>query len=104
MASLIDTTKPASGNAYTEDVRQNFATAAAEISALQDSVNAPEDTGGVTIGNATIGSIVISVGQGVPGGATPGFDRIGSQYTDTNGTPGSALYLSNGDGTWSVVG
>lgn len=35
MASNIDPTKPSSGNAYTEDVRANFAFAKAEIEALQ---------------------------------------------------------------------
>jgi hypothetical protein len=103
MASLIDTTKPASGNAYTADVRSNFTTAASEISALQDATQGPATTGVMTLGTPP-NAITLSVGQGVPGGATPGFDQIGSQYTDTNGSPGSAVYLSNGDGTWVTMG
>jgi hypothetical protein len=37
MTSAIDPTKPTAGNALTADVRQNFQTAADEISALQNS-------------------------------------------------------------------
>jgi hypothetical protein len=102
MPSAIDITKPGSGAAYTEDVRQNFTTAAGEITVLQEAVAAPTVTGTTTIGTPPA-AMSITVGQGVPGGATPGFDQIGSLYTDANGTPGSVLYISNGDGTWSVV-
>ena len=38
MTSAIDPTKPAEGNAYTADVRDNFAKASSEISALQAQV------------------------------------------------------------------
>lgn len=42
MTSAIDPTKPEEGNAYTADVRSNFARAADEISSLQDRVDALE--------------------------------------------------------------
>src|SRR4051812_3020697 len=103
MPSAIDVTKPQSGEASTEDVRLNFATAANEISALQEALDAPKTLGTTMIG-VPPAVMHISVGQGVPGGATPGFDAVGSLYTDANGTPGSALYTSNGDGTWAVLG
>jgi len=38
MASLIDPSKPAGPVAFTADVRANFATAASEITALQDAI------------------------------------------------------------------
>jgi len=103
MPSMVDVTKPASGEAYTADVRANFSTIAGEISALQESVGAASASGAVNIGTPPI-SMVISVGQGAPGGATPGFDQIGSLYTDSSGTVGAVLYLSGGDGTWTVLG
>lgn len=103
MPSMIDITKPAAGEAYTADVRANFETAAGEISALQDAVGAAQETGAITIGTAPQ-SMVISVGQGAPGGATPGFDQIGSLYVDSMGSVGAVLYMSGGDGTWSVLG
>jgi hypothetical protein len=98
MPSAIDVTKPAEGEAYTADVRANFATAAAEISALQDAV------GSTASGTMVLGTppdaITISVGAGAPGPTTPGFDQPGSQYTNiTDGT----LHLSVGDGTWTAV-
>lgn len=102
MASAIDVTKPQSGEAYTQDVRDNFTAAASEISALQELI------GGLVLGQMTIGtppmSIVISVGVGAPGSATPGFDMQGSQYTDSQGPLGTVLYMSNGDGTWTALG
>ena len=101
MASNIDITKPSQTEAYTQDVRDNFATAAAEIGALQDAVTAPASKGQITLG-APPASIVVSVGAGAPGGATPGFDQNGSIYSDTQGQPGTTLYLSAGDGTWSA--
>jgi hypothetical protein len=102
MPSAIDVTKPQAGEAFTDDVRANFATAAGEITTLQDAVAAPATAGTSSIGS---GAVVAhwTVGQGVPGGATPGFDAIGSLYIDANGTKGSALYLSGGDGTWTVL-
>jgi hypothetical protein len=103
MPSAIDATKPQAGQAFTEDMRANFSTAAGEISALQEAIASAGETGVLTVGSGT-SRMVISVDRGVPGGATPGFDAIGSLYTDSNGTPGSALYISNGDGTWSVIG
>lgn len=103
MPSLIDITKPATGEASTQDVRDNFATAAGEISSLQESVGAAQQTGSLTIGVAPT-SMLISVGEGAPTGATPGFDKIGSLYTDATGTVGTALYVSGGDGTWAVLG
>jgi len=102
MTSLIDVTKPATASAYTGDVRQNFQTAAAEISALQDAVAAPATSGQIVLGTGSA-SITISVGAGVPGGATPGYNQAGSQYTDSQGSPGARLYLSGGDGTWSAI-
>lgn len=41
MTSAIDPTKPTAGNALTQDVRDNFQTAADEISALQDAQAPP---------------------------------------------------------------
>jgi hypothetical protein len=102
MASAIDVSKPQTGEAYTQDVRDNFTAAAAEISALQESI------GGMAAGSMTIGtpptSIVISVGVGAPGSATPGFDMQGSLYVDSQGPLGTVLYMSGGDGTWSALG
>jgi hypothetical protein len=102
MTSAIDVTKPQTGEAYTQDVRDNFAAAAGEIGALQEAI------GGLATGVMTIGtapqSIVISVGVGAPGGATPGFDQQGSQYVDSQGPAGTILYMSNGDGTWTSLG
>jgi hypothetical protein len=92
MASAIDITKPTTGNAYTADVRQNFATASSEISALQAAVAAGVPSG-----------ITNSTGTVVPGATTPGFNQPGSQYTNTAGTAGSFLYISNGDGTWAAI-
>lgn len=96
MASNIDITKPGTTEAYTEDVRQNFVVAAAEIGALQDSV--------ATMAAGVPAGIINSTGTVVPGGATPGFDKPGSQYTNTAGTAGTFLYISNGDGTWAAIG
>jgi hypothetical protein len=102
MPSAIDVTKPGEGEAYTADVRGNFQTAANEISALQDAVAGPA-SGTTTLGTApTVMSM--TVGSGVPGGATVGFDQPGSQYTDIAGAAGAFLYLSNGDGTWTAIG
>jgi hypothetical protein len=102
MPSAIDVSKPQAGEAYTQDVRDNFAAAAAEIGALQESI------GGLATGIMTIGtapqSMVISVGVGAPGSATPGFDQQGSQYVDSQGPLGTVLYMSNGDGTWTSLG
>jgi hypothetical protein len=102
MTSQIDVTKPTTGNAYTADVQANFAIAQAEISDLQDQVAAPAG-GSTSIGTAPT-MIIDTVGTGVPGGATAGFDRPGSRYTDTGGTPGAFLYISGGDGTWVALG
>jgi hypothetical protein len=102
MTSSIDVTKPQTGEAYTQDMRDNFSAAAAEISALQESI------GGMAAGSMMIGtaptSMVISVGVGAPGGATPGFDMQGSLYVDSQGPLGTVLYMSGGDGTWSALG
>jgi hypothetical protein len=104
MPSLIDVTKPPTGQASTADMRANFATAAGEISALQESIGAAADTGTLTIGTAPV-SMAISVGEGAPTGATPGSDRIGSLYVDATAMPGSSLHISAGDGaTWAVLG
>jgi hypothetical protein len=85
-------------------VRANFQTAAGEISALQESIGAAQDTGTLTIGTAPV-SMAISVGEGAPTGATPGSDRIGSLYVDATAMPGSSLHISAGDGaTWAVLG
>ena len=102
MPSAIDVTKPGEGEAYTADVRANFQTAANEISALQDAAAGPS-TGVMVLGTVPT-AITISVGSGVPGGATPGFDQLGSQYTDIAGAAGAFLYVSNGDGTWNAIG
>ena len=102
MPSLIDVTKPANGEAYTADVRANFETAAGEISALQESTGAAAATGSTTIGSGSI-AMTISVGEGAPTGATPGFDKVGSLYTDATGMKGSALYVSGGDGSWAPL-
>jgi uncharacterized protein YraI len=102
MASLIDPTKPTSGSAYTADVQANFATAASEISALQDAVAGPAG-GSTSIGSGPT-TMYMTVGAGIPDGSTVGFDRVGSQYTDTTGSPGAILYLSGGDGTWVAIG
>ena len=102
MPSAIDITKPAEGEAYTADVRANFTTAAAEISALQDAVAGPAN-GTMVIGTAPT-VISLTVGSGVPGGSTVGNDQIGSQYTDISGVAGALLYVSNGDGTWNAIG
>jgi uncharacterized coiled-coil protein SlyX len=40
MTSNVDPTFPTEGNAYTADVRRQFATAATEITSLQDAVAA----------------------------------------------------------------
>lgn len=53
MTSSIDPTKPEEGNAYTVDVRSNFARAADEISSLQDRVDALEGALGLLTGSAT---------------------------------------------------
>lgn len=103
MASNIDITKPSQTEAYTQDVRDNFATAAAEIGALQDAVTGPATSGKIVLGTPPA-SAVISVGAGAPGGATPGFDQNGSLYLDSQGQPGTTVYVSAGDGTWTPLG
>jgi hypothetical protein len=103
MPSMIDVTKPQQGEAETADVRANFQVAANEISALQDTVDAAANTGTQTIGSG-VAVMLISVGEGAPSPATPGFDKIGSLYTDATGTIGAALYCSGGDGTWAAIG
>jgi hypothetical protein len=129
MVSNIDPTKPTAGQAFTQDVRNNFATAAAEIGALQEaqSDDAPSDgnsygrsngawvpvqglntdggmSGPVQIDSADgLSSMTISVGAGVPGSTTAGNDMIGSLYANSGGAAGTALYISNGDGTWTPI-
>jgi hypothetical protein len=103
MASNIDITKPSTTEAYTQDVRDNFATAAAEIGALQDAAMGPATTGQIVLGTPPA-SAVISVGSGAPGGATPGFDQNGSLYIDSAGQPGTVIYVSAGDSTWTPLG
>ena len=101
MPSAIDATKPAEGEAYTADVRANFATAAGEISALQDAAGQAA-TGQTTLGSDT-NQITMSTGAGIPGPATPGFDQPGSQFTDVSGAPGALLYISDGT-AWTAIG
>jgi hypothetical protein len=103
MPSMIDVTKPQNGEASTADQRANWVAAASEISALQESQNAAKISGSMEIGTAPI-SMMVSVGEGAPTASTPGFDKIGSTYSDATGSVGACFYVSGGDGTWAVIG
>jgi len=100
MPSLVDITKPATGQAFTADMRANFTTIAGEIEALQEAMESGSEQ--VSIGTEAA-SIIISAGAGVPGNSTPGHDKKGSLYSDVEGATDTVLYLSNGDSTWKVV-
>jgi hypothetical protein len=76
MASAIDATKPVAGSPTTQSVRENFATAASEITALQSAIPAPGHIPGTqTNDSAAAGQVgeiisaVITTGVALPSGA-----------------------------------
>lgn len=95
MASNIDSTKPASGTATTQSVRDNFAFAKAEIEALQDGIAAEvTDRIAAVSAEATARDAAIAA-------AKAAMWPVGSIYISTTATNPNTLL---GFGTWAAFG
>lgn len=111
--SAIDPTKPTAGEALTQDVRNNFATAATEITNLQANLGVVQ--GNVVALSQQVTALQASlVGYGVwnwqatPLDTTSGIVTGGIGINNTDETTATTLFVSyndvNGTNYWSQLG